>query len=270
MDGRRTGPPRGTREQDPAYRPTRPLTAPGLRKTRRRGWSVLIVGGAFVQHDHCNPTITQPPSRMTSVALRTVQQTVVTTTERTVTAPPKPVPTPATPRAGSVRPLGQAFDFNVVKVTVLETKVPMTIGTHPPDAGNQFAGVLAQTCIPRRSQPTYLTRHPWNLEDADGGRYPAGESAYEDTPQRNIRSTGKRSSSTVIAQGARSRSRSQNRRSPYMFGIPWTTLTSDCCWTCGRSSLDLINAETPRSSEAERGVLRPGVGRGSGSGPEVC
>jgi hypothetical protein len=74
-------------------------------------------------------------------------------------------------------------DFDVVKVTVLETKIPIAVGSHAPGAGNQWAGVLAQTCIQNSAQPTVISWRPWNLESADGSQYPAAESKYEDTPK---------------------------------------------------------------------------------------
>ena len=137
-------------------------------------------------------TVTQTPRTITSevisTMIKTVTQALVSTTPSAGIATPKPVPSaaassPAAQGNGAIKAIGQAFDYGFIKVTVLDTKVPMTIGTHQPGSGDEFAGVLAQTCIENTPQPVAFTWHPWNLEDADGGQYPAAESAYEDTPK---------------------------------------------------------------------------------------
>lgn len=134
-------------------------------------------------------TVSQPPSTVVSTLLRTVPQTVVSTVQKTVTAVPKPTATISSissskPVNGTVKALGQAFDFNVVKATVLDVKIPMTVGSHEADAGQEFAGVLAQMCIQNApAAGNTISWRPWLLEDADGGQYPAAESKYEDTPK---------------------------------------------------------------------------------------
>ena len=104
-----------------------------------------------------------------------------TSTATTSTTTP-PAAAPATSAAPAQLTLGQDTQIPDGTATALEVQQDFTsVGTAP--TGSRWATAKVRSCTNAGTQPHTAGARDWLLLDANGGRYPASSTGYEDFPR---------------------------------------------------------------------------------------